>query len=170
MFSALGWGWGCTLLALVALVAVPAPVVVSPPCMSPRSVGSLTSPDVYLGQASSGEIPIPWLSTHFRHHCMASNHTVVQSTIDAIPYFDEKEELRKAGGSPAFYDFDVARCHPHPPTQHLQAGSRSQVSQNSSPGSPLSSCCSQLTFCRPEPDTKSCITSHTRLTIMIMIL
>lgn len=30
MFSTLGWGWGGTLLALVALVAVPAPVVVCP--------------------------------------------------------------------------------------------------------------------------------------------
>lgn len=30
MFATLGWGWGGTLLALVALVAVPAPVVVSP--------------------------------------------------------------------------------------------------------------------------------------------
>ena len=28
IFSTLGWGWGGTLLALVALVAVPAPVVV----------------------------------------------------------------------------------------------------------------------------------------------
>jgi len=170
MFSALGWGWGCTLLALVALVAVPAPVVVSPPFMSPRLGGLLTSPDVYLGQASSGEIPISWLSTHLRHYRMASNHTVVQSTINAIPYFDEEEEFRKAGGSPAFYDYDVGRCHPSPPTQHLQAGSRSQLSQISSRGSPLRSCCSQLTFCRPDPDTKSCITSHTRLTIMIMIL
>ena len=136
MFSALGWGWGCTLLALVALVAVPAPVVVSPPSMSPRSGRSLTSPDVYLGQASSGEIPIPWLSTHLRHHRMASNHTVVQSTINAIPYFDEEEERRKADGSPAFYDYDVARCHPFPPTHHLQAGTRPQVSQNSSRPSP----------------------------------
>jgi hypothetical protein len=30
MFHNLGWGWGGTLLALVALVAVPAPLIVSP--------------------------------------------------------------------------------------------------------------------------------------------
>lgn len=170
MFSALGWGWGCTLLALVALVAVPAPVVVSPPFMSPQLGGSLTSPDVYLGQASSGEIPIPRLSTHLRHHRMASNHTVVQSTINAIPYFDEEEELRKAGGSPAFYDYDVGDV-----TLPLRHNTCKQGLVLKSPRTRLDdlhpgSCCSQLTFCRPGPDTKSCITSHTRLTIMIMIL
>ena len=34
LFANLGWGWGATLLALVALIAVPAPTVVSLPPLS----------------------------------------------------------------------------------------------------------------------------------------
>lgn len=58
MFVALDWGWGGTLLAGIALIAVPAPAIVSE-----KERRDLTT-DVHVRSSTPGEIPIQGMISH----------------------------------------------------------------------------------------------------------